>query len=229
MAAVLAIRRITFLVCACTCLAEEATGDLNVYDQPLSACGDAGECAYAPDMVDAGAHQVCVTALPDKFSTATGQGDWSDEVAGQPWCICIWAYSNFVLQHGDDHLPVDCKAVPDKVLVSEYSLDNFKQCGSMASECNSYDQAIQKMCSHCSLTAPDEAAKQALDKKCDALTGSLSQKFAEDSLTDRSVSLSVLILAGGLSPLAAVSAVLVYRRSSIRRREDDTEGSLPIE
>merc|ERR1711937_549176 len=65
-------------------------------------------------MGDAGAHEVCVTKLPHGFSSDTGQGAWSDQFTGKPWCICIWAYSNYILQNKD--LPLKCESIPAKVL-----------------------------------------------------------------------------------------------------------------
>jgi hypothetical protein len=145
--------------------------DLNVYGKPLAQCGTGSPGSGAGDQCtyrsyDAGAHQVCVTQLPNGFSSKTGQGPWSDSYSGQPWCICIWAYSNYVLNHGDANLPVQCDALPDKVLTSDFALKKFQQCGKMASPCSEYNEAINKMCNHCKDTAPDEDAKKHLLEKC---------------------------------------------------------------
>jgi hypothetical protein len=59
--------------------------------------------------------QVCVGELPDGFSTRTGQGPWSDEHTGFNWCICIWAYANFITQHDAPELPIQCDAIPEQV------------------------------------------------------------------------------------------------------------------
>lgn len=53
--------------------------------------------------------------LPDGFSTRTGQGRWSDQHTGFNWCICIWAYANFITQHDADELPIQCDAIPEQV------------------------------------------------------------------------------------------------------------------
>merc|ERR1712217_386375 len=86
--------------------------------------------------------------LPSGFSSETGQGPWSDQFTGQPWCICIWAYSNYILQNKD--LPLKCESIPSKVLEEQYSLDKFKQCGSMSSRegCGAEDirRSIQSRC-----------------------------------------------------------------------------------
>jgi hypothetical protein len=59
--------------------------------------------------------QVCVGELPDGFSARTGQGRWSDQHTGFNWCICIWAYANFITQHDADELPIQCDAIPEQV------------------------------------------------------------------------------------------------------------------
>merc|ERR1712050_543578 len=124
---------------------------------------------------DAGAHEVCVTKLPKGFSTVTGQGPWSDEFTGQPWCICIWAYSNYILQNKD--LSLKCESIPSKVLEEQYSLDKFKQCGSMSTTegCGAEDirRSIQSLCQQCDGQAGgDVPAKAALKAKCDAILAS---------------------------------------------------------
>mmetsp|Transcript_103023 Transcript_103023/g.204463 ORF Transcript_103023/g.204463 Transcript_103023/m.204463 type:complete len:250 (+) Transcript_103023:79-828(+) len=147
-------------------------GELNVYGNAMADCGTdhATGCTYSS--MDSGAHQVCVTSLPSGFSSDTGQGRWSDEYTGQPWCICIWAYSNYILQQKD--LPLKCKAIPAKVLEEQYSLDKFKQCGSMSSTagCGPEDirRSIQSLCQQCVKQAgSDQDAKDALKTKCDAI------------------------------------------------------------
>jgi len=163
--------------------AQSAFGELNVYGQPMSTCGadHLAGCTYSA--MDAGAHQVCVTQLPAGFSTQTGQGSWSDEFTGQPWCICIWAYSNYILQ--SKSLPLKCTSVPAKVLEEQYSLDKFKQCGSMSSTegCGAEDirRSIQSLCQQCDMQAgTDQAWKAALKQKCDAiLTSAPAAPFAQ--------------------------------------------------
>jgi len=146
----------------------------NVYGQPMTDCGPNhyGGCTY--DSMDAGAHEVCVTSLPHGFSFDTGQGSWSDAYEGQPWCICIWAYSNYILQKKD--LALACKSIPSKVLEEQYSLDKFEQCGSMASTqgCGPEDirRSIQSLCTQCDQQAEDATSKAALKSKCDTILAS---------------------------------------------------------
>merc|ERR1712146_454840 len=90
---------------------------------------------------------------------------------GQPWCICIWAYSNYILQNKG--LPLKCESIPSKVLEEQYSLDKFKQCGLMSSTtgCGPEDirRSIQSLCQQCDEQADDQSAKSALKAKCDAI------------------------------------------------------------
>jgi len=164
-------------------------GETNVYGHPMQPCGSdhAGGCSYVA--YDAGAHQVCVTQLPHGFSSETGQGPWSDQFEGQPWCICIWAYSNYILQNKD--LPLKCESIPAKVLEEQYSLDKFKQCGSMSSTdgCGPEDirRSIQSLCQQCDDQAGSDAdAKATLKSKCDAILQSapsapMSRLYAESA------------------------------------------------
>jgi hypothetical protein len=152
-----------------------ALAEENVYGKQMTNCGanHANGCTYAAE--DAGAHEVCVTRLPHGFSSVTGQGPWSDEFTGQPWCICIWAYSNYILQNKD--LPLKCNSIPSKVLEEQYSLDKFQQCGSMSSTegCGAEDirRSIESLCQQCEKEAgDDEASKTALKAKCTAILAS---------------------------------------------------------
>merc|ERR1712032_35892 len=182
-------------------------GESNVYDKPMTDCGadNTDGCTYSPD--DSGAHQVCVTALPQGFSSATGQGPWSDQFTGEPWCICIWAYSNYILQ--DNKLPLKCESIPSKVLEDEYSLDKFRQCGSMSSTdgCGPEDirRSIQSLCEQCDQQAPDDTAKSTLKDKCSAILSSappapMARYSENDALQVRTASLSLNI--GSSSSLA---------------------------
>lgn len=160
-----------FFLLACTLAASE----LNVYDKPMQTCGSmhADGCAYAA--FDFGAHEVCVATLPHGFSSVTGQGPWSDQFEGQPWCICIWAYSNYILQHHD--LSLKCESIPTKVLEEKYSLDKFQNCGLMSSTngCGPEDirRSIQSLCHQCDEQAHgDTVARAALEKKCTRILAS---------------------------------------------------------
>jgi hypothetical protein len=187
-------------------------GETNVYGKEMQPCGPdhGGGCTYAA--MDAGAHQVCVTQLPHGFSSQTGQGPWSDQFEGQPWCICIWAYSNYILQNKD--LPLKCESIPAKVLEEQYSLDKFKQCGSMSSTdgCGPEDirRSIQSLCQQCDDQAGSDAgAKAALKSKCDAILQSAppaptSRLYAESIANAQglSVAAKAKTFAGGVSPVS---------------------------
>merc|ERR1712178_482150 len=144
--------------------------DVNVFGEKMVACGGAhpGGCTYSSG--DAGAHEVCVTRLPKGFSAKTGQGHWSDQDTGKPWCICIWAYSNYILHNNNP--PLDCKSIPDKVLKERYSLAKFKQCGAMSSTkgCGPEDirRSINTLCSSCAAQG-DANGKKHLAGLCSKL------------------------------------------------------------
>lgn len=190
-----------FLLALASMQAAPVLGETNVYGRPMTACGPdhAGGCAYAAQ--DAGAHQVCVTQLPKGFSSETGQGPWSDQFTGQPWCICIWAYSNYILQNKD--LPLKCESIPAKVLEERYSLDKFEKCGSMSSTdgCGPEDirRSIQSLCEQCSQQAGDDQdAKSTLKAKCDgilALAPAAPMKLYDASITQSTPAF------GGSAPL----------------------------
>jgi len=210
------------LLASLSLLGKSEIGETNVYGKPMTACGadHSTGCTYAA--MDAGAHEVCVTQLPHGFSSVTGQGPWSDQFEGQPWCICIWAYSNYILQNKD--LPLKCNSIPSKVLEERYSLDKFQQCGSMSSTqgCGVEDirRSIQSLCTQCDLQAgSDQAAKTALKSKCDAILASapaapLTQRLYSDDSAETKA-LSMLQRTGGLSPFTLGVFALVVAGISV--------------
>jgi hypothetical protein len=216
-----------------------ALGDVNVYDKPMTDCGPdhAGGCTYAA--ADAGAHQVCVTQLPQGFSSVTGQGPWSDQYTGQPWCICIWAYSNYILQNKD--LPLKCESIPSAVLEEQYSLDKFKQCGSMSSTagCGAEDirRSIQSLCQQCDQQATDQASKNALKAKCDAIVASapaadMPQLYSAEVPQTKDIApfaktvaltpTAMAFLVSGFV-IAGIALNMVIRTFSAREPREDTE------
>lgn len=196
----------------------------------MADCGpDHGNgCTYSS--MDMGAHEVCVTKLPHGFSSETGQGPWSDDFTGQPWCICIWAYSNYILQNKD--LPLRCESIPATVLEEQYSLDKFKQCGSMSSTdgCGAEDirRSIQSLCQQCDEQAgSDQGAKDALQAKCDSILASAPaaamQRLYEASSKTSGISRhlnagrSSLFALGMLAFASAGTLVALVIRTSSRR------------
>jgi len=155
---------------------EIANAEINVLGTELQACGKENPtgCTYSP--MDAAAHEVCTTDLPNRFSADTGQGPWSQPYTGKPWCVCIWAYSNYILKHAVNDMPLRCKAIPAKVLEEKYSLDKFQQCGKMSSRmgCGIEDirRSIQSLCKQCHDEADDDKQKKFLAKKCEKLLAS---------------------------------------------------------
>lgn len=222
-------------------LGTNTLADVNVFDQPMSQCG-AGHATGCPYYAgDAGAHEVCVTKLPHGFSSDTGQGPWSDIYTGQPWCICIWAYSNYILQKKD--LLLDCAAIPSKVLEEQYSLDKFAQCGQMSSTggCGPEDirRSIQSLCTQCEVQAGDASSKTALKQKCDAILqsappadmlwiddGNDSEEYgkADGKLFSLLVTGSGLLIAG--ASVAMVVRILRKRRHGSIAGQHDELGQL---
>merc|ERR1712054_200011 len=149
--------------------------DTNVFGERLARCGSRKSCAY--HAADKAAHEVCVRKLPRGFSAATGQGHWSDRFTGKKWCICIWAYSNYILSHHD--LSINCDAIPAKVLDEKYSLDKSAQCGKMSSKggCGPEDirRSIDRICDQCSSEAKGNG-KQVLDAKCAKIKSAAAKK-----------------------------------------------------
>jgi len=202
--------------------------DVNVYGKPMTACGGSHGAGCEYSSMDAGAHQVCVTSLPHGFSSDTGQGAWSDAYQGQPWCICIWAYSNYIVQ--GKGLPLKCDAIPAKVLEEQYSLDKFQQCGSMSSTegCGAEDirKSIQSLCTQCDNEAGnDQAAKAALNAKCAAILASAPaaamglysddlSKTQDISLSQRTSTLSSFTMATSGLAIAGLSVVVVLNLKS---------------
>jgi hypothetical protein len=214
-----------------------ALAETNVFGKQMQDCGTdhASGCTYAA--YDAGAHQVCVTQLPHGFSSVTGQGPWSDEFEGQPWCICIWAYSNYILQNKD--LPLKCESIPAKVLEEQYSLDKFKQCGSMSSTegCGAEDirRSIQSLCQQCDGQADGADSKATLKSKCDAILASapsapMSRLYEQTSyvkatakLPSMGVSSTSAFIIVGLAFTVVSVAMLMIRK--VRQSAEQEQGS----
>eukprot|EP00927_Polykrikos_kofoidii_P079546 TRINITY_DN76326_c0_g1_i1.p1 TRINITY_DN76326_c0_g1~~TRINITY_DN76326_c0_g1_i1.p1 ORF type:complete len:297 (+),score=29.96 TRINITY_DN76326_c0_g1_i1:71-961(+) len=138
---------------------------LNVYGLPLSPCGakpgsgDGDHCIARSRWVDAGFHQICVPSLPAEFSVATGQTRWSESVAGQPWCICIWAllaHRRLVPLAHPKRLAINCTAIPVEALDAVVS----------------HGAAAPELCATCAQQAPSLTAAEELERRCEkALEG----------------------------------------------------------
>lgn len=147
--------------------AAQTTGEtLNVFGTRLEACGsspgsgEGSQCTYRS--YDAGAHQVCVHDLPYGFSSDTGQGPWSNKETGREWCICIWAYASYT-QEVQKELDVSCHALPEEVLLSDFSLQKF-QSGS-----GNFQNAISQLCQTCESQALNSMEADSLKARCDAI------------------------------------------------------------
>lgn len=110
--------------------------ELNIYDQPLQPCGSSSmthgswDDEFRCSEDGGGVHQICVhnisSSLP-KFSSSTGQGDWSDHRAGANHCVCLGAWSLYSAINGGDETrahptkdALKCDAIPKKALSERY-------------------------------------------------------------------------------------------------------------
>lgn len=103
---------------------------LNVYDQPLKACGNdsmsngswdsSGKCSE----LGGGVHQICVKNIRDKtpdFSEETGQSGWSDERGRDNHCVCLGAWALYAKKKPDKVKKVlKCDAIPKVAFSKEY-------------------------------------------------------------------------------------------------------------
>ena len=80
-----------------------------------------GRCSTQPN--DQGKHHVCIDVGAD-FCATTNQRDWCTEefpcqngtCSIERWCVCEWAFAEYVAQKGCDAVKVHCDATNEKVL-----------------------------------------------------------------------------------------------------------------
>ena len=106
---------------------------LNIYNQPLVACGDSslssgswdteGKCSE----LDGGVHQICIKNISEntpKFSQKTGQSDWSNQRGTDNHCVCLGAWSLYQAQEkntdSSDKKVLKCDAIPKAALTEKY-------------------------------------------------------------------------------------------------------------
>jgi len=96
----------------------------NLFDEPLEKCSSTGKAAGSSQMtgkcdeLDGGVHSLCVNELPADFSSETGQSPWSAQKKGEPWCVCIGAWSMY--QAKGRNVGANCNAIPDFVFQKKY-------------------------------------------------------------------------------------------------------------
>lgn len=107
------------------------TFETNVAGEPLVSCSQEGYAltGYArtgkceDSSTDAGHHHVCLDltdAVGTTFCAQTGQENWCDahhpchgaegECQVGSWCVCQWAFADFVEKVGCDNVSIDCAA-----------------------------------------------------------------------------------------------------------------------
>ncbi|CAD7969221.1 unnamed protein product [Amoebophrya sp. A120] len=138
----------------------------NLYGEPNEKCGEnvgptrSGYCdGGGPEQGDAGLHQICTAKLPNNFSTNTKQGAWSNEFTGQPWCICVWAYSGYVLKI-DPTIEIKCDAIPESTLKPEY-LGHWDEKAGVGSLPGEVYTGILSLMHTCVIQAGNDAGKKA--------------------------------------------------------------------
>ena len=104
---------------------------LNIYNQPLVACGDStmssgswdseGKCSE----LDGGVHQICIKNISQstpKFSQKTGQSDWSNQRGKDNHCVCLGAWSLYQAQepNSKEKKVLKCDAIPKAALTQKY-------------------------------------------------------------------------------------------------------------
>lgn len=104
---------------------------LNIYDEPLVACGNAnmsngswdakGKCSE----LGGGVHQICVRKIAKNtpgFSEVTGQSNWSDNRGEDNHCVCLgaWSLYNAKLNEVNDNNVLKCDAIPKNSLSKDY-------------------------------------------------------------------------------------------------------------
>ena len=108
---------------------------LNIYNQPLVACGDSSMSSGSWDTegkcseLDGGVHQICIRNIADKtpnFSSQTGQSDWSNQRGKDNHCVCLGAWSLYQAQKNKSSSPdsnnkvLKCDAIPKVALSQDY-------------------------------------------------------------------------------------------------------------
>ena len=105
---------------------------LNIYDEPLEACGNAnmsngswdekGKCSE----LGGGVHQICVRKIAKNtpgFSQITGQSNWSDKRGEDNHCVCLGAWSLYNAKlntENKDKNVLKCDAIPKNSLSKDY-------------------------------------------------------------------------------------------------------------
>merc|ERR1712196_657968 len=87
-------------------------------DGQLTGPDRSGSCAMANEDT----HAVCVK-LPQGFCGDTGQDDWCSKEVGGPWCICMWAYSEYVEKNGCVSVAVNMAATDKEGICAKYKDD----------------------------------------------------------------------------------------------------------
>ena len=109
---------------------------LNIYGMPLESCRDMNNIedpsgswdndGYCSEL-DGGVHQICfdVNQNTEKFSSQTGQGNWSLSRSGNNHCMCLGAWALYKAKQSQNLIPITdnelkCDAIPEISLTGDY-------------------------------------------------------------------------------------------------------------
>lgn len=103
---------------------------LNIFNEPLQACGTAGDTQPGSwdsekkcTELDGGVHQICASLdqIPN-FSSATGQSNWSSQMnEDHNHCLCLGAWSLYNAESKEEHKnALVCDAIPREAFSMEY-------------------------------------------------------------------------------------------------------------
>tara|TARA_B100000035_G_C20890824_1_gene504901 strand:- start:250 stop:858 length:609 start_codon:yes stop_codon:yes gene_type:complete len=104
---------------------------LNIYGEPLKQCrnqvGDSGswDSSGKCSEMDGGVHQICINEIAKKapkFSSNTGQSNWSDGRGNNNHCVCLgaWSLYNAKNKRVKNKKILKCDAIPKNAFSEEY-------------------------------------------------------------------------------------------------------------
>ena len=110
---------------------------LNVYNNKLKPCGNKSMSSGSWDNEkmcsekDGGVHQICIKNISKntpKFSSTTGQSNWSDKRENDNHCVCLgaWSLYNKKKQKKTKKNILKCDAIP-KISLSDDYISKFSE------------------------------------------------------------------------------------------------------
>jgi hypothetical protein len=132
-------------------------------------------------------------------------------------------------------LKLKCNSIPSKVLEEQYSLDKFKQCGSMSSTqgCGAEDirRSIQSLCDQCNNQAKTQSQRKKLKTLCQSILSSAptaAMQRLDDESSATKAAMEQLQTASPASPflfavlaMGLVLGVAAFKMSNTRQRQSE--------